>query len=212
MPPVYLSKNDQAMRQMAQPANGFRALVSQQQNDFATPSAQIAMRTGVLFQYPQSGANYTSGYGQEVLSAGSGSAPVLRLGVLTWVSPSGGTQTVTGLCFFDASGNLRTVWGPTGVLSYDTSGNPMGGGMTATGSCSINFPGSTNGSVSGVAHGLGRTPKAVGVFPIPTGSGSYCIAANAVNMGTSTFDVQARTVDAAAIGPGNVTANWVAIG
>lgn len=125
MPPTYLSRQDQAVRLMADPANKVRGMASQQQIDIATSTSEVALRTGVLYQFPSSGSptNYTSGYGLEVLSAGSGSAPVLRAGVLTWVSPSGGTKTVVGLCFFDTSGNLRVAMTGTGWVLYDTSGN-----------------------------------------------------------------------------------------
>lgn len=126
MPPTIPARAGQMAKQMATPANQGRALASQQQIDIATDSGQVAFRTGQLQQYPPasgSPTNYTSGYGFEVLSAGLGSAPVLRAGVLSWTSPSGGTVTVTGLFFFDTTGNLRVAMTDAGWVLYTTSGS-----------------------------------------------------------------------------------------
>jgi hypothetical protein len=128
MPPTVLPRDQQILRHQAAVANTVRALVSQQQQDFATNDGQIAFRTGVLQQYPSSGSptNYTSGYGLEVLSDGLGTAPVARAGVISWTSPGGGTKTVVGLAFFDNTGLLRVLWSSAGAQVFDTSGNLIG--------------------------------------------------------------------------------------
>jgi len=75
------------------------------------------------------------------------------------------------------------------------------------GSCCVNFPGSNIGSLTGATHNLGKLPWGVLFDIFSAGTGS-----NANNLTATTFDVAARTVDGAVIGPGCVTMNFLVFG
>lgn len=123
MPPTLPAAKHRMFAAIGSSMNQQQAMATQQQNDWATSDGQVVMRTGVLFQYPTSGTNYSSGVGQEVLQDGSGGPPVMRMGQITWTSPSGGTVTIYGQAFMDSNGLVRAVLDDHGLRTYDTSGN-----------------------------------------------------------------------------------------
>lgn len=133
MPPIIPPRKEQAAQALAQGARGVRAAASQQQINIANASGLVVFATGILFQQGTS-TNYTSGYGAEIPSNGSGSVPIKRAGELTWVSPTLGTQTIVGEAWFDSSGRVNRVIGsvePAGTRgdqSYDSTGTLRGYG------------------------------------------------------------------------------------
>lgn len=141
MPRVILGRDARFFETVGGIAGSVRGTTTQQDINIATPTAQVAFRTGQLQQYPPAAGNptnYTSGYGWEILSGGMGSAPIERGGVITWVSPNGGTQTITGRVYFGVSpsaanhGLVSVVFGevqPAGTYGaqvFDQNGSALG--------------------------------------------------------------------------------------
>lgn len=161
MPPIIPSRRDQMMQALAFGANGVRAMATQQQQNISTPSGQVVYSTGILYQQGTS-TNYTTGYGWEIPSNGLGSAPAMRAGFLTWVSPAG-TQLIAGIATFGGDGSVSATldenglrfWNANGevlssfttdqILINDTGGNPVttlpwvlaGEGLLSSGSLSV---------------------------------------------------------------------------
>ncbi|HLI61422.1 MAG TPA: hypothetical protein VKV21_17325, partial [Solirubrobacteraceae bacterium] len=82
---------------LASGLNTATALASQQQQQVTSHGGQVTLNTGVLGQYPpasDSPTNFTYGWGMELLSAGMGSAPVMRLGSVTWALTTATTTTL----------------------------------------------------------------------------------------------------------------------
>lgn len=143
MPPIIPPRREQAMQAFALGATGVRAMATQSQQNISTPTGQVAWASGILHQYPPaagSPTNYTSGYGWEILENGSGSLPVIRGGVINWVSPAG-TVEIPGLVLFDSDGLVRNTITISGWSSFDSNGNPAAGtAALVAGSVSISFP------------------------------------------------------------------------
>lgn len=122
MPQVLPNPDDRLVAMLARTANTARALATQPNLTFADAAGQLAVSTGRLQQYPATGTNYTTGYGIEVPSAGAGSAPAFRIGLIAWTSPAGGARSVAGIVACDPSGYVRAVWDNAGLTTYDTTG------------------------------------------------------------------------------------------
>ena len=122
MPPVVPNPRDRLGRMLARPANGVRALSSQQDIAICDPSGLVVYRQGQLHQWPPAAWNpvqYTTGYGWEICD-GLGQQVVERGGEITWsysttlaAAAAAGATSVTVGAFVNYSGAYLTIGGQT---------------------------------------------------------------------------------------------------